>query len=426
MTVSATKAQVILVLNMFTDNLTSQLGFIQHAYDLGMTLAGVELGNEFYVNRPDFIAKFADGTQYGETCTTWIKAIQKQFPALPIAVVGSPAKKASKPRTVNWNKSLFAAVQGLRPGIDGVTIHQYDASGAHYTAGGGLTKQDVTAMLQTPFEVQAELKAKIATEVPKDISVWITEYNLKYNIDIPDIPAFGTWAHSMYIAVESTLFLQVPEIAAGRACKHSLFSKAQNGALFQDEKSFNFKMSPDPSLPTKAYALSGPGLVLSLLGNSTFGMNSATALSFSSVGGTSLGDTSCATFLASHCKGKQGEACLHCLHLNRAELPASCHPGQARKQCISPPAPPTSPTSVIGVAFEGSNEGPKAFVVNLSDRSIEVDLPQGKYSRFLQHHLEDATKAINDAKSQVTATAGATDASGKATLAPYSVTNFFE
>ena len=34
---------------------------------------------------------------------------------------GSPAKKASKPRTVNWNKSLFAAVQGPRPGIDGVS-----------------------------------------------------------------------------------------------------------------------------------------------------------------------------------------------------------------------------------------------------------------------------------------------------------------
>ena len=51
-TLDATNSSVVLVLNMLTDGLASQLRFVQHATDLGIHIAGAELGNEFYNNHP--------------------------------------------------------------------------------------------------------------------------------------------------------------------------------------------------------------------------------------------------------------------------------------------------------------------------------------------------------------------------------------
>ena len=110
-TINATGASALLVLNMLTDNLNSQLAFLRRAHQLGIPVVGVELGNEFYTALPEHVKWFPDGTAYGRLCARWIRAITAAFPRLPLAVVGTPAVPAVKTRRVEWNKLLFAEVR---------------------------------------------------------------------------------------------------------------------------------------------------------------------------------------------------------------------------------------------------------------------------------------------------------------------------
>ena len=70
---------------------------------------------------------------------------------------------------------------------------------------------------------------------------------------------FGTFAHGLFLATESILFLQEPQIAAGYVCRHCLLSEANNGALFVNDNAFNFPQSPNRSLSTNTYGLSATG-----------------------------------------------------------------------------------------------------------------------------------------------------------------------
>ena len=122
---------IILVLNMVTDTLNSQLQFVEHAItNLGLPVVGVELGNELFNNLNRYIQIYPDGSVYGKVCVQWIAALRNKFPTLRLAVVGTPTRQQSHVRDTTWNDKMFEQVQSsLRPHVDGVVIHQYDTTG---------------------------------------------------------------------------------------------------------------------------------------------------------------------------------------------------------------------------------------------------------------------------------------------------------
>ena len=94
------------------------------------------------------------------------------------------------------------------------------------------------------------------------------------------MPAFGTWAHGLYLATETLLLLTtVPKVAAGRVCRHCLYSFAADGALFEDTASFDFAMSPNKNLPTQLYGRSAAAEALQLSAAELVGFSSCLQVS---------------------------------------------------------------------------------------------------------------------------------------------------
>jgi hypothetical protein len=372
--VSATRTTVTFVLNMLTDpgGLTSQLAFLKAAEAAGMPVLYVELGNEFYNDHPDNVKAFPTGADYGKTASTWLAAVRAAFPAAAISVVGVPSyRSGNNPRLTGWNAGLFKTLAGARPG-DGVSMHEYDATGAG--TGKAFTAADVGTMLGTPFAVAANINATALT-LPAWASIWITEFNLLFSDanPKPDVPAFGTFAHALFVTLEALLYLDIPAVAAGRVNKHCLASYAYSGALFLDTTSFDFPLSPDAKLATSTWGVSGPGAALGLFGAASRGATSSAPLAFS-------------------------------------------------------PNPPVRPAgggaaypSLVGRAFAGAPAGAAALVVNLG--SAPAALPAADvagYASFvtLAAAGADPTVGVNN-NSKLARASGATAAG--VTLPPYSV-----
>ena len=328
------------------------------------------LGNEFYNEESDYVTAFPTGADYGRTASTWLAAVRAAYPAAAISVVGVPSyRSGNKPRLTSWNQQLFATLVGARAG-DGVSMHEYDATGAG--TGSTFTAKDVPVMLATPFATAARI-ATAAAALPDWASIWITEYNLLYNANKPDVPAFGTWAHGLYLAAETLLVLTtVPKVAAGRVCRHCLFSFAADGALFEDTASFDFAMSPNKKLPTLLYGRSAAAEALALIGNASFARTSFAPLSFS-----------------------------------------------------PNPKTPGGVDSLVGASFTGGPGGGRAaaVIVNLAPGALQLSAAEtAGYTAFVQVSAADATTPVNK-ESAVTKSAGAVTA--KLSLPAYSVTHLY-
>ena len=326
------------------------------------------MGNEFYNNDSDYVAAFPTGADYGKAASTWLAAVRAAYPSARISVVGVPSyRDSNKQRLLDWNQQLFANLVGARAG-DGVSMHEYDATGAG--AGKTFTEKDVGAMLATPAAIAQRIGAAAAA-LPAWATVWVTEYNLLYNAQKPDVPAFGTWAHGVFLAAESVLLLAVPQVAAGRVCRHCLFSFAADGALFEDTASFDFAMSPNPKLPTTLYGRSAAAVALTLLGN------------------------------------------------------ASAHATQVAPIAFAPnPKTPGGVDSLVGAAFSGGPRGASAVVINLAPSAFQLTQSDATaFASFVQVSVADATTPVNK-EDVVTNAAGAVTAKG-VSLPAYSVTHLY-
>jgi hypothetical protein len=235
----------------------------------------------------------------------------------------------------------------------------------------------VSKMGQKPFQVSQELNKKIATSVPTNVTVWITEYNIDYSKDVEDVFVFGTFAHGLFLATESILFLQEPQIAAGFVCRHCLLSDANNGALFVNDNAFNFDQSPNRSLATNTYGLSATGAILRMLGNMTQGMNDVQTLNVA-------------------------------MHSTNATSGVS-----------------SEVVVVVGVVLSNSDSPMKknGFVVNLSNETVAISgKAMADFRYYQQMSVDDPTIGINHVEGQVTWVNGYVQLDAVA-LAPYSVTS---
>ena len=128
---------------------------------LGLDVSLIELGNEFYLDRSDYIAAFPDGAAYGQACLAWIAAIRAAWPASRIAVVTTPSAGGGGTRAGQWNARLFSVLSSLPPASVDATMHEYPGSGVDC----GECRLDAAAvstmLLQTPSAVAAKVGAAV-------------------------------------------------------------------------------------------------------------------------------------------------------------------------------------------------------------------------------------------------------------------------
>jgi len=289
-------AEPQIVLNLLTATLDDQMEMLRAARKLGLTANRVELGNEFYLDRKDYKARFPTVEDYGRVANEWIAAIKREFSNIKVGVVGAAVRPHDGFRRRTWNARLLPTLKSA----DALVLHVYQGSGL--AAKGDNTMEEAGLVEeakgrkagQPNFAGQRALKAKFESPgavarvlgmafrrwdemkelkaIPRGMEVWITEYNLFDRTG----PVRGTWAHGLFSAVLTLNFLQESRITM--ATYHSLYGNAMFTAILNGDHAFANLTEDNP--PTTPYALSASGQTLALLGEALHGGVSADRLVF--------------------------------------------------------------------------------------------------------------------------------------------------
>lgn len=173
-------ASVLIVANLLDGNLKETMELIQHFKKNYIDIAGVELGNEYYLN--GYIPQFPTVEKYIKKCRNFSSAIRRQFPDLKIGVVVAPnqafgnipTKRASRFKT--WNELL-----SNERFYDAIITHIY--AKADDCADLASMKERYDCALNESDQYADKNLQKIIKEYlnifndrPK---IWITEWNLK-------------------------------------------------------------------------------------------------------------------------------------------------------------------------------------------------------------------------------------------------------
>jgi hypothetical protein len=264
--VHATGAIPIYVLNMLTSDLSTQMEMLRAARSMGLPVELVELGNEFYLAKPDdYVAKFPTGADYGKMATSWIRAIRAEFPGVQIAAVGGvPADPSGDPRKANWTNDLLQHLQGA----DALTWHPYVSlqQGTISPDSSSSVGEQLHALTSSRWQ-QFENGAQ---SLPADMKLWITEYNF---VDASK-QVFYRWIDGVYAVKMSLTFLE--EARTQLACYYDMIGKTGNEVIFYDQQA----QGSGGSTPAP-FALTAAGWAMRLLGDALGGMTSAQRLSFS-------------------------------------------------------------------------------------------------------------------------------------------------
>jgi hypothetical protein len=272
----AAGAKPLFVVNMLTSNLEEQLAMLRRAEALGMPVAYVELGNEYYIGQGDHKAAFPSARDYALEANRWSAAIRRAFPKAKIAAVGASTvpEQASDPRWTGWNRELLPRLRGA----DAVTIHHYYSSGIGDTQFKRsrealpvrYSPAEVAVVLGMPFSAWSRLQKNGLALVEPDREVWITEYNL---FDQGQ-PLPGTWTHGLGLAAATLLFTDDPKITLIQC--HALIGNALFASIFSSDRGFRLTgfTSPTEAPATVPFALTASGRALQLVGDALRGMTS--------------------------------------------------------------------------------------------------------------------------------------------------------
>ncbi len=203
--VTASGATPIFDLNIMTASLQSQVAMLRAAQHLGLPVRFIELGNEFYLPKPNYLQAFPTALNYGQRVAAWIPTLHKDFPGAQIAAVGFAQNLSSAyvtSRESTWNTTVLKTA----PGLKNVTMHLYwrpNVSG-------------VADQLAVPFQTWAQVEKDSLSKLPPSTSVWVTEYNMmnkqKVGGKITFVPPQGTWTQGLFVGTMDLLMLRDPRI----------------------------------------------------------------------------------------------------------------------------------------------------------------------------------------------------------------------
>lgn len=369
---AATHAKAIFDLNLLTGTLGNSLAELRAVQAHGIPARDIELGNEFYLPRPDYLRRFPDAQDYARTASRWARALHAAFPQARIAVVGTYLSnprwaRAHQPRRANWNRELMTALHGA----DAVTMHIYLPIGMYLTQRRlAFDAADVPALLG--FTLAQMRDAEEQMHAFGGLRVWVTEYNIMDWIKTPEKwgtlkrpgPVDGTWTQALIVAAQTLILAQDPQVRL--ADIHALVGPAGFGTLFASPYAFGRN---EPRV--KPLGHSATGAALAVIGRALRG----------------------ATRLAS-------------LHFAGA------------------PSLPGGYSSLLGIEAWRRNGRPAILLLNLSPKDQTVrfpEMPPGSRWRLV---TADPAARIYDTKHDMRRLSGTVN--GPLMLAPYSLLSIFE
>ncbi len=280
---AATNSQALFVLNMLTSDLGDQIDMLSAAAKAGIEIKYLELGNEYYFGIPNYAHRFPTPESYGEEAKVWIGYLKDIFPGIEVAVFGVVPKPNSSPRELQWNQALMRTAL---PVADAIALHLYptpglDPNGFSDSGYPAFDENDFATIFGEPFRYWAAMRDRPAYDIiPNDKEIWITEFNLIEDVFGDNSSrrprVMGTWGHGLYALAMNLMFLE--ESRVKMTCNHDLVEDFKFGAILPHENSF--RLSDEQTYPVTPMSLSATGQALSLLGETSTGMNQAQALSF--------------------------------------------------------------------------------------------------------------------------------------------------
>jgi len=203
--VTASGAIPIFDLNIMTASLQSQVAMLRAAQHLGLPVRFIELGNEFYLSKPNYLHSFPTALSYGKRVAAWMPTLHKDFPSAQIAAVGFAQSLSSNyvtSRESNWNATVLKTV----PELKDMTMHLYwRPNGAR-----------VAAQLAGPFQSWTQVQQDSLSKLPSNTRIWVTEYNMAHTETIDGkvtfLPPQGTWTQGLFVGTMDLLMLRDPRI----------------------------------------------------------------------------------------------------------------------------------------------------------------------------------------------------------------------
>ena len=215
--VDATGAFPVFDLNLLTSKLSDQLSMLYQAQNLGLPVRYVELGNEFYLSKTGYKARFPTPQSYALRARRWATAIHHLFPKAHVAAVGFwhvPGQRPA-PRAAQWNANIGPLAE-----VQAVTMHDYAPPARFIPRAmlqGHLDASAIPLLLGLPFQAVRGLDES-RDGLPVSLAhlpIWVTEYNLGPlrlgGHPYPDA-IDALWVHGLYNATLGLLLGQNPHV----------------------------------------------------------------------------------------------------------------------------------------------------------------------------------------------------------------------
>lgn len=405
-----TGARAMIVLNMLTSDLDSQIAYIRQALDAGLPVRYVELGNELYESRASYTDVYPTPESYAEAAATWARAVRQAFPDLKVAVIGAnprvAARKADQ-RVSSWND---VGLEKALPDADALTFHDYQPATVRSRE---FPPEEVDrALAFAGQQTRQMVSADLTSRMPASSEIWVTEFNILPQKGSPAVA--GTWMHALYAVTMAATFLEQSSVTI--TCNHVLVGNADFAAIFADEDVMQAPVfnSPDQrsAASVQPFTLSAPGLALALYAKSVQDKQKATLLEFTPPAGGAATD--------SRYGGQRmpaGDAARD-PRSSGQRMPAA---GQSRDPRGGDQRMTGNRSPVYGWLYEGSQGQWSAFVLNLSARNITL---QAEFlTRFGYEQLSAAPDLVVSRDGQLMPVTG--DGQNTVSLPAYSITRLY-
>ncbi len=196
MAIDMLEAEPLFVLNVLSDDLESQMDFLRHANQIGLSVNWIELGNEMYFLEQDFINRYPLPEDYANEMLVWIDSIQSEFPDARIAAIGAsespftPSGDNTPARIQFWNDAMLDI---LPDGIN-LTFHRY------YRHGNNASGVEIGRTLAHAFSGYRDEEKYTVDSLPQGRNAWWTEYNLTDNLTGNHMVA-TSWLHGLFTGI---------------------------------------------------------------------------------------------------------------------------------------------------------------------------------------------------------------------------------
>jgi hypothetical protein len=238
----ATGARPLLVVNLYTGTPEESAAWVRRVKELGVTVAGWELGNELYLEH--YRDRFPDPETYLKVARKHAAAMRREDPQILLAAPAAPLgfhlahSGADDDFQERWNR-------GLAKGdfFDAVTVHFYTYAMVRQKAPVGAMVGHFFGSSERALDQGVDYYRALFRNRP----VWLTEWNIAN----PKNPYLNTQLHALFVAdLQLGLLQKSPQVPfsnyhvlAGRGQGWPAFSPPEKGES-QQEKSVRRAVFP--------------------------------------------------------------------------------------------------------------------------------------------------------------------------------------